>query len=249
MNFIKKTSDVVPGGDRTNRSVRSASVIGGISLLLMLVPALFGTLVAVEGLVTPGDATATALAIQDAAGAFRLGIAGLLAVAILDVIVAWALYTVFEPVNKRVSQLALLFRVVYAGVFVVAISQLIGVVGTLTDPDALAAFTTAQLHAQAMLGINAFKDIWIAGLLLFAVHLLLLGYLSYRADYVPTLVGILLAIAGFGYAIDSFGAVLVADYSLQVTIVTFVGEIVLIGWLLLRGRRVSVDTEDATLST
>lgn len=249
MNFIKKTSDVVPSGDRTNQSVRSASVIGGISLLLMLVPALFGTLVAVEGLVTPGDATATALAIQDAAGTFRLGIAGLLAVAILDVIVAWALYTVFEPVNKRVSQLALLFRVVYAGVFVVAISQLVGVLGTLTDPDVLAAYTPDQLHAQAMLGINSFHDIWNAGLLLFAVHLLLLGYLAYRADYVPTLVGILLAIAGFGYAIDSFGAVLVADYSLQVTIVTFVGEIVLIGWLLLRGRHVSVDTEDATLST
>lgn len=215
----------------------------------MLVPALFGTLVVVKGLVTPGDATATAHAIQDAAGTFRLGIAGLLAVAILDVIVAWALYTVFEPVNKRVSQLALLFRVVYAGIFVVAISQLVGVIGTLTDPDALAAYTTDQLHAQTMLGINAFQDIWNAGLLLFAVHLLLLGYLAYRADYVPTLVGILLAIAGFGYAIDSIGVVLVADYSLQVTIVTFVGELVLIGWLLLRGRRVSVNTEDAALST
>lgn len=249
MNFISKPSDAVPGGDRTDRPVRSASVTGGIGLLLMLVPALFGTLVVVEGLVTPGDATATALAIQDAAGTFRLGIAGLLAVAILDVIVAWALYTVFEPVNRCVSQLALLFRVVYAGVFVVAISQLVGVIGTLTDPDALAAYTTDQLHAQAMLGINAFNDIWNAGLLLFAVHLLLLGYLAYRADYVPTLVGILLAIAGFGYAIDSIGAVLIADYSLQVTIVTFVGEIVLIGWLLLRGRRVSVDAEDATLST
>ncbi|WP_152420005.1 DUF4386 domain-containing protein [Haloferax prahovense] len=249
MNFISKTSDVVPGGDRTDRLVRSASVIGGIGLLLMLVPALFGTLVVVKGLVTPGDATATALAIQDAAGAFRLGIVGLFAVAILDVIVAWALYTVFEPVNRRVSQLALLFRVVYAGVFVVAISQLVGVIGTLTDPGALAAYTTAQLHAQAMLGINAFHDIWNAGLLLFAVHLLLLGYLAYQADYVPTLVGILLVIAGFGYAIDSIGTVLVADYSLQVTIVTFVGEIVLIGWLLLRGRRVSVGAEEATLST
>lgn len=215
----------------------------------MIPLALFGAFVVVGGLVTPGDATATAIAIQDATGTFRLGIASLLVVAILDVVVAWALYTVFEPANRRVSQLAMLFRVVYAGVFVVAISQLVGVIGTLTDADALTAYTTEQLHAQAMLGIDAFNHTWNAGLLVFSVHLLLLGYLAYRADYVPTLVGILLAIAGLGYAVDSLGAVLLADYSLQVAIVTFVGEIVLVGWLLLRGRRVSLDAEDLPTGT
>lgn len=215
----------------------------------MIAPALFGTLVVVEGLVTPGDATATATAIQDNALTFRLGIAGLLVVAILDVVVAWALHTVFEPVDRRASRLAMLFRVVYASVFVVAIAQLAGVIGTLTGGDALSAVATDQLHAQAMLGVDAFTYVWNAGLLAFSVHLLLLGYLAYRAEYVPTFLGVLLAIAGLGYATDSLGLVLVADYALQVAVVTFVGEIVLIGWLLLWGRRVSLDAGDAPSAT
>lgn len=241
MDFATDPGDA--GVDRTDRSLRLASVIGGVGLLCMAGLAVFGNLFVLEALVTPGDAAATATAIQDHALTFRVGVASLLAVAVLDVVVAWALYTVFEPVNRRLSQLAMLFRVVYAGVFVVAIGELVGVIGMLTDADASSAQTTDQLHAQTMLGINAFNDIWNAALLLFAVHLLLLGYLAYRAEYVPAILGILLAIAGLGYAIDSLGTVLVAEYSFDVAIVTFVGEIVLIGWLLLRGRRVSIDVE------
>jgi hypothetical protein len=196
MNTTSTAADAVPGGDETGRSVRLASVIAGVGLLAMVLPALFGTLVVVDGLVTPGAATATATAIQDDATTFRLGIVALLAVAILDVIVAWALYTVFEPVNRRVSRLAMLFRIVYAGVFVVAIGELVGVIGLLTEGDGLSALPPEQLHAQAVLGVHAFTDLWNAGLLVFSVHLLLLGYLAYRAGYVPTVLGALLAAEG-----------------------------------------------------
>lgn len=247
MNPTSIATDAVPDGHETEGAVRSASLIAGLGLLSMLPLAVFGAFVVVEGLVTPGDATATATAIQDNATTFRLGIASLFAVAVLDVVVAWALYAVFEPADRRVSQLAMLFRVVYAGVFVVAVGQLVGVVGVLTD--APTGFTTGQLHAEATLGIHAFHDVWNAGLLVFSVHLLLLGYLAYRAGYVPTLLGVLLVIAGLGYAVDGLGTVLVADYSLQVAVVTFVGEVVLIGWLLLRGRRVSVDSGESPTAT
>lgn len=246
MNSTTTASREVADGEAVERSVRSASLIAGVGLLAMIGPALFGAFVVVDGLVTPGDATATAVAIQENAVTFRLGIVALLAVAILDVIVAWALYTVFEPANRRVAQLAMLFRVVYAGVFVVAIGQLAGVVGMLTD--APAGFPTEQLHAQATFGVGAFSDVWNAGLLVFAVHLLLLGYLAYRADYAPTFLGFLLAVAGLGYAVDGLGAVLLAD-SLGVAVVTFVGEVVLIGWLLLGGRRVSFDAGELPTAT
>ena len=126
----------------------------------------------------------------------------------LDVVVAWALYRVFRPVSKRLSMLAAALRLVYSGVFMVAIAQLLGVVRLLSNDATLAVFSTDQVNAQAMLGITAFTDIWYVGQFLFGLHLLLIGYLAYRSGYVPRVLGVLLVIAGLGYATDSLGAVL-----------------------------------------
>ncbi|WP_198676400.1 DUF4386 domain-containing protein [Kribbella monticola] len=72
---------------------------------------------------------------------------------------------------------------------------------------------------------------------LFGAHLLLIGYLAYRSGRVPRWIGILVVIAGLGYLVDSFGAFLRVGYSLQISGVTFVGEALLMFWLLAKGRR------------
>ena len=226
-----------------NATVRRASVIAGVGLLLIAVLAAFGNFLVVEKLVTRGDAGQTARGITASEGMFRLGIASLFSAAVLDVVVAWALFTVFEPVSRGLSLLSAWFRVVYAGVFVVAASQLVGVLHRLNNAASLGAFGTDQLHAQALLGITAFDHIWNAGLVLFGVHLLLLGYLTYRSTYAPTFLGALLVLSGLGYLIDSVGAVISAGYSAEIARVTFVGEVVLIFWLLVVGRRVVVSDE------
>ena len=92
--------------------------------------------------------------------------------------------------------------------------------------------------SQALSHIEAFGNIWNASLILFGVHLALLGYLAYRSGFAPKLIGILLVVAGLGYLVDSLGTVLVLDYSVGVSQFTFVGEVVLIFWLLIKGRRV-----------
>jgi hypothetical protein len=49
--------------------------------------------------------------------------------------------------------------------------------------------------------------------------------------------GILLVIAGLGYIADGFVAVLVPGASISIGQFTFVGEVALIFWLLIRGSR------------
>ncbi|MEO8095614.1 MAG: DUF4386 domain-containing protein, partial [Pseudolysinimonas sp.] len=73
---------------------------------------------------------------------------------------------------------------------------------------------------------------WRIGLILFAAHLLVVGYLFFRSGFAPRWLGILVAIAGVGYLIDGIGTILVADYQPTVSTVTFIGEVALIGWLL-----------------
>lgn len=213
--------------NQATRSLRTASLIAGLALLLMAVLSPFGKFVAVDALVTPGDAAKTAKDILDSEALFRWGIASLVVSAVLDIIVAGALLTLFEPVNRSVSTMAAWFRVAYAAVFLVAISQLVVALGLLGDAD------------RALRAIDAFTTIWNAGLVLFAVHLLLIGYLAYRSGFMPRVFGILLVGTGLGYLADGFGAVLVPDYSVSIAQFTFVGEVALIFWLLIKGRRMT----------
>jgi Domain of unknown function (DUF4386) len=229
-------------GRTTNWSIRTASVTAGVALLLMSVVAIFGKVVAVDGLVTEADPTRTATDILASAGVFRLGIASLVLVVALDVVVAWALYRVFSPVNKSLSMLAAAMRLVYSGVFMVAIAELVGVIRLLTNDGFRAVFGAEQVNAQAMVGITAFSDIWYVGQFLFGLHLLLIGYLAYRSGYVPRLLGALLVISGLGYATDSLGAVLSQGPWTDISSFTFIGEFLLALWLMIRARRIAVAT-------
>jgi Domain of unknown function (DUF4386) len=233
-----------PGSRRwaTSWSIRTASITAGVALLLMSVVAILGNVVVVDGLVTEGNATQTAADIIASAGLFRLGIASLVVAVGLDVVIAWALYRVFSPVNRSLSMLAAVMRLVYSGVFMVAVAQLVVVVRLFSDDGYRAVFGADQVNAQAMVGITAFNDIWYVGQFLFGLHLLLIGYLAYRSGYIPRLLGVLIAISGLGYATDSLGAVLSQGGWTDISPFTFIGEFLLALWLLIRARRIAMST-------
>jgi hypothetical protein len=207
------------------RSLRTASLTAGLALAVMAFLAAFGVFGAIGALVTPGDAAKTAVDIAGSQALFRWGIASLILVAVLDIVVAGALFTLFAPVHRSVSLMAAGFRVAYAAVYLVAIIQLVIALRLLSDP------------AQALRAIDTYNTIWHVGLILFGVHLLLIGYLAYRSGFMAKVFGILLVIAGLGYLVDGFVAVLVPSPVVSIGQFTFVGEVALIFWLLIKGSR------------
>jgi Domain of unknown function (DUF4386) len=230
--------DRLSAGHHPGRPSRQACLIAGISLLLMSVLAGFGYFVAIDGPVTPGDATATATDITASADLFRLGILSLFAVIALDVVVAWALYRVFRPVHRTWSMAAGVVRVLYAGVYAVATAQLVGAV-RLLESDSTAAGDAGDLHGRALARIEAFHTIWDVGLILFGIHLLVIAVLTHRSGFLPRFLGVLLAVAGAGYLFDSLAAALTSTAVPEVSTVTFVGEFLLALWLSFGSRRVS----------
>lgn len=162
-------------GEEDTRMVRRGSIVAGVGILLFTPLAVYGDVVVLGGLVTPGDASQTAVAVTNAAGTFRSGVLSLFLVAIIDVFVAWGLYLVFSPESRRLSQLAAWFRIVYAAIFVVAISNLLSVIRLLDRPEYLTVYSDQQLQALALLRYETFTDVWSAGLLVFGVHLIVLG--------------------------------------------------------------------------
>ncbi len=233
---MRDTMDTVEATDRT---MRESALVAGVGSLLTAVLAGIANFAAIERLVTEGNATRTAHDILASQGLFRFATVALVLVAILDVIVAWGLFGFFKPVHEGVSRLAAWLVVVSAAVFAVAISQLVGTLDLLSNADYLKTFSADQLRTEALMKINAFHDIWGISLIFFGLHLLLIGYLAYKSGYVPKFLGVLLVIAGLGYLVDSFGALLVSSYSVEVGAFTFWGEVLLMIWLLVKGRRVT----------
>ena len=226
-------------------SAHKSAVVAGVGILLISVLAGLANFGALESLVTSGDATKTAQAISASEGTFRLAIAAFVVVAVLDAVVAWALYAFFRPVNREVALLAGGLRLAYSAVFAVAISQLASALHVLGNADSPRAFTPDQLNTLALLKIADFHDIWTVSLVLFGTHLLLIGYLIYRSGFAPKILGVLVSIAGAGYLTDSIGTLLISDYAISVSAITFVGEFVLMVWLLYKGRTIPIRrTED-----
>ena len=136
-----------------------------------------------------------------------------LAIATLDVVAAVALAIVLMPAGPLLAGLTAGLRITYAAVFAVA-----------------GAFLFAPAER------SRFESIWDAGLLIFGVHLVVVGLAIWRIDTIPTWLGALVGIAGVGYITDTFLA-LASGTSFSLAAFTFVGEVTLLVWLLIRGGR------------
>ena len=225
------TSTSRPTADISQRKVALTAAIGLLVLALLAPFALFGVL---QNLVVPTDAAAKVENIIASEGLFRIGIAAFLIVIMLDIVVASALYVLLRPVNRTLALLTAWLRLAFAAVFASALVNLLDVAQLLGNAEQ-SALQGEQLHAQVMSSIASFDNGWTGiALAIFGLHLLSLGALLFRSAHFPRFLGVLVAIAGGGYLVDSFGMILVPDYALTISTFTFVGEALLIFWLFWR---------------
>jgi hypothetical protein len=229
-------------------SQRTAALVAGVGLVLMLFFAMFGTFFVLDSLIIPGDAATTAENIVNNEQLFRMGIASIIIVIILDVIVAWGLYVFLRPVNWSLSLLGGWFRLVYSAIFFVALINLVNALALLTDADSSALFAADQMPSQVMLSLNAFYAGWDAGLVIFGLHLVIVGYLVFTSGNMPRVLGLLVIIAGLGYTIDTFSALLLPGFGVTLSMFTFIGEVLLGLWLLFKGVRAD-EWEEGTLKS
>jgi hypothetical protein len=227
MSNRSSTGTTRPTADHSRRNVAFAAAFSLLFIALLAPFAHFGVL---QTLVVPADAAATTNNILASAGLFRAGIAAFLIVAILDIVVAWGLYVLLRPVNESLALLVAWLRVVYAAVFAYALVNLLDVAQLLQRTNATAG-PAAQIQAQVASSIASFSNGWDLALAIFGLHLVGLGALLFRSVAFPRFLGALVVLAGAGYLADSFGAILVPDYALTVSVFTFVGEALLIAWL------------------
>jgi hypothetical protein len=200
--------------------------VAGTGLLVMAVVSGVSQFGVIAPLTADGGTEAMVARLVDSAAVVRLAAGGLVVAAILDVVVAWGLHIVLRPVNPDLSLLGAWFRVAYAAVFVVAISNVFGAV-QLASVDAV--------RAEARMA--AFEMTWQMSLTLLGVHLGIIGLVVRRAWYITWIFGALLIVSGMGYLVDGFAAMVGPGSQTSLASYTFLGEVAFIGWLLIRGAR------------
>ena len=62
-----------------------------------------------------------------------------------------------------------------------------------------------------------------------------MGYLVFKSGFLPKIIGALLIVAGFGYLIESLILFFVPDFGITITLFTFLGELLITFWLLIKG--------------
>jgi hypothetical protein len=220
---------------------RLARITGGFYLGSILASVLASAL----GHVGLGDADQIYDATVNGVAAFHVGLVIALLSGFLFFMAAWGLFVLLRPVNR---DLALLFLILNAiGVAVSGASMLPLVTAMLLGDGAghMQAYTPAQVEGLAYLSIATYKAGFVTAQLFFATWLFPLGYLVYRSGILPRLLGVLLVLDGIAVVIWFLQAFLLPDdpaITYPGLAVSFVAELGLAVWLLLKGVRVGRDS-------
>ncbi|WNM28376.1 DUF4386 domain-containing protein [Demequina capsici] len=227
---------------RSDLAPATAARAAGLSYLAMFALAMVANFTVVERLVVPDDAALTLANIQSDESAFRLGLAGFVLIAALDLVIAWALHVLLRSTGEARSLLAAWLRLGYSAVLVGATAFMAIAVEVATGPVAAGVddATRASLTSVAMVGFDA---AWMIGLVVFGLHLIVVGRILVGASLSRAL-GVVLSAAGVMYVADTFAHLVLTDYAsiadvmlVAVAVPSMVGEMWLAIWLLARAPR------------
>lgn len=197
---------------------RTLSLTAGLSYWVIFFAAIFANFFVLEAIIKSPIET-----VQTNHLIFRFGIVAFLITVVFDVVVAWALFKLYQTHDLIV--LSTFFRMMHAAIMGVAIFAL---------PLALNSTTEVEILIQ----IDIFNTIWLIGLFFFGIHLVLLSIIIKK----PTFIAIFLLIAGVMYTTDTAAHFLISNYEdyssvflFLVAIPSVIGEMSFAIWLIIKG--------------
>lgn len=150
------------------------------------------------------------------------------------------LYKLLKPVNNNYAKLMAILAILSVPIFFLNVQNLFTILSLTKDGTVQSGLKTEQIQSQVMLYLsnynNGLRIVHIfSGLWLFPF-----GYLVYKSNFLPKILGVLLMLGCFGYLINFSGNTLMANYS-ELRIASFIslpasiGEIGTCLWLLIMG--------------
>jgi len=192
-----------------------------------------------DALIVSGDAAATAHNILAAEAQFRVALLADLASAAAYIGVTGLLYLLLKPVNRAVSLLAALFGLAGSCSMAINLVHHFAPLVLLGEAGHFGGFSSEQLHGLARIALSLQGAGYNIAGFLFALHLLLLGWLVLGATFLPRILGMLLVIGALAYMTNIAAVFLAPNLSAAlhpyILLPGFFGEAGLALWLVSMG--------------
>lgn len=213
--------------------------IAGFLYLVTIITGGFAEVFVRGALTVHGNAAATAQNILASEQMYRFGFVADLVCLIGTIILSLIFYILFKPVNKNLSLLALVFLSIAGAVMAVNLLNQFAPLLLLHNTSYLKAFTIEQLQTQSLFFLNLQSQGYNISLLLCAFYFPIVGYLIYKSNFLPRILGVIYTMAGVGYLINSLAWFLfphLAAYLFPyVLLPAFIGESSMAVWLIVKG--------------
>jgi len=223
--------------------------IAGFLYLIVIVGGIFAEIFVRGRLVVHGDAAATAHNILAHELLYRSGFAvEVFYCAFCNVPILLIFYNLFKVVNRNVALLMVFFDLVTTATESISMLAHFAPLVFLGGGHYLSAFTVDQLQAAAYMALQLFEHGFAISLVFFGFDCLAIAYLILRSNFLPRILGVLLAIEGLGYLINSFALFLAPALQARIFpyfMATGVAEVALCLWLLVMGVNVERWKEQA----
>jgi hypothetical protein len=220
-------------------SDKNLARIAGFCYLIVIGTGLFSEVFVRQALRVSNDALATAHNIQANEMLFRWGFVADLINFVVGLPTILIIYFLFKRTNKLLLQLAVAFVIIQTAVIAVNLLNQIAPLLILSNDTYLKTFQPDQLATLSLLSLNIQTQGYAIGLVFFGFYCLIVGYVIYKSKFLPKILGILYAITGLCYLVNSFTMFLTKGFEnplfLYLAVPILIGELSLCLWLLIKG--------------
>ena len=213
--------------------------IGGVLYLIIIIVGLFVEMHIRAKFIVSGNATSTAINIIASEQLWRIGFAGSLIMLMCAIPLALIMYVLLCPVNRNIALLGVFFNLVSIAVEAFNNLNMFAALFPLGSSDYLKAFEPRQLHVLAYHALRMHTLGYNISLLFFGMNCFFWGYLIFKSDYFPKIVGVLLIICSVCYVANSFAWFLAPKFAAMlipgILIPCFIAEVSVCLWLIVKG--------------
>jgi Domain of unknown function (DUF4386) len=222
-------------------TAKKTSHIAGLFWFLMALAGGFSMFYLRNYVIVPTDTTATIANITSSEILYRVSIVSGLFGHIFLFFFGLTLFHLFKEIDRWLANVLLASMIMAAGIGVVNTFNHLGVLVILGRPEYLKVFTDEQLNGMVMFllrqanssGQGLIEIFW-------TPYYFSLGLLIIRSRYLPKILGILLMIAGFGFAVNLLDKYLApqfypAVFTQLAMILSALSVLPAMFWLLIRG--------------
>ena len=214
---------------------KNTARIAGFLYLLQIPFGVFGIMYIPKFLVSPNSISTTISNILANEFLNKLSIVSAILCALVTVGTAIFIYKVLKLVNIFWAKVIVLFALLAAPISILNELNNIAVLILIKNHEITSGLPTNEIQSLVLLFLRLHEyGMQLIGIF-FGLWLLPMGYLAIKSNYIPKIIGILLIITCVGYLIDFTTFLFFPDFKLVISEYTWLGEVLMVLWLLLRG--------------